>query len=111
MSDRAADELEVLLEGERAAILAGSYDVLPSLLPHKERLLEQVGRDGGRQAARLAREVLRNQTLLGAAIDGMRAATGQVSAIRGQKEGFQTYDKLGGRQQVGGASGVIERKV
>ena len=112
MADKAATELDALLDGERAAILSGSYDVLNALLPHKEALIERIGTEGRpSQAARLARKVMRNQALLGAAIEGVRSATGQIGAIRGQHDGFQTYDQQGERQQVGGKANVIERKV
>ena len=112
MVERRAQELLGLLEQERAALLKGDYVDLDRIAPAKQKLLarlaDQALSDAGMK--RVSHAIRRNQSLLAAAIDGMRAAQGKMSRLREQRSGFSTYDRSGHRHTVGGAPSVIERK-
>ena len=109
--DGAIAELDQILDGEKQAILDGSYIELPKLMPRKEALMTVLATTTHPRQPALAEKVLRNQKLLGLALEGVRAAQGQVAAIKRQENGFQTYNEAGAREQVGGETGIIERKL
>lgn len=107
------DRVEALLEAERAALLAGRLDRLAPLLAEKERLARLLGRrpEGTPdRLARLARIAARNQTLIEAALGGLRRAAARAAACRGCAGQLHTYDAQGARRSLvpGGAS-VVRR--
>jgi len=104
--------LRKLLDEERRAILTGDYDALADIALRKRRLLgDHADTSTASVMASIVEKLGRNQELLAHAIDGMRSATGRISAIRQQRDGFQSYGRDGQRSQVGGQTAVIERKV
>ena len=104
--------LSTLLERERTAILKGAFDDLTSLAPEKERLLLALPEQelGMTQLRRISAAVSRNQTLLAAAIDGVRSVGDRLEVLRRAREGFDSYDQSGGRTRVGTAKSGFERK-
>ncbi len=107
------DRIEVLLEAERAALLAGRLDRLAPLLAEKERLAGILGRAAaGRpdRLARLARLAERNQALIEAALGGLRSAAARVSACRGGAGQLDTYDAQGARQILAPGGPRVERR-
>ncbi|SMY08243.1 hypothetical protein [Flavimaricola marinus] len=113
MAEQKPTALLKLLDDERAALLRGDYADLDELAPSKQKLLARLGEQAlsERNMQRVAHAVRRNQALLAAAIDGMRAARGRMDGLRQQRSSFSTYDKSGQRQQVDAGRTVIERKV
>ena len=101
-----------LLEKERTAILSGAFGDLTQLAPEKERLLMELPGEeiGTRQLRRISAAVSRNQTLLAAAIEGVKTVTERLDVLRKSREGFDAYDQSGGRSRVGPAKSAFERK-
>lgn len=104
--------LSALLERERQAILAGMFDELTKIGPEKERLLTMLPNQSvePNQLRHISAAVSRNQTLLAAAIDGVRAVADRIDALRRSRRGFESYDPSGGRMHVGAAKMEFERK-
>jgi len=98
----ASDDLEDLLERERAAVLAGRFDLLERLGDEKERLVRIVDRDGAtpETLARLRAETERNGLLLEAMRSGVMAAQARVQAMQQPKEPLQTYDASGHKKNI-----------
>lgn len=95
-----ADALEDLFVRERAAILAGRFDVLERLAHEKERLVASVLRrpSDGRQLQRLKAAAGRSQSLLQALDRGVRAAEKRLRGLAAGPATLQTYDASGRRQ-------------
>ena len=105
--------LSALLERERDAILSGLFDELPKLAPEKERLLTALPNQSiaPHQLRSISAAVSRNQTLLAAAIDGVRAVAERIDTLRQSRKGFESYGPSGGRVHVGHAQSGFEHKV
>ncbi len=105
-------ELTRLLEEERAAILSGAFLEISRVSAAKERLLEKLTEVPVPLAdlRRIAAEVSRNQSLLSAAIDGVRAVADRMGALRRARDGFETYGPGGDRARVGAGRPTFERK-
>ena len=112
MSDRKTAALLALLNEERAALLKGDYVDLDRLSPSKQKMLASLPEHALSESnlKRVAHAIRRNQSLLAAAIDGIRAAQGKMSNLRAQRASFTTYDRSGSQRPVGEAQSVIERK-
>jgi len=99
------DELNTVLETERAALLAGNLDKVNRLYPGKERLVGLLNEAGGTEARRpgqldeLHRKLSRNQTLLSSAIEGVRAIALRMTELRQVQSGLLTYDRHGLRKK------------
>lgn len=104
--------LSEILEKERSAILDGAFEHLTILAPEKERLLADLPEQSLdiRQLRRISAAVLRNQTLLAATIEGVRAVNDRIEVLRRARDGFSAYDRAGGRSHVGAAKSGFERK-
>lgn len=112
MANQKPTALLKLLDEERAALLRGDYADLDRLAPSKQKLLARIGESAlsEQNMQRVAHAVRRNQSLLAAAIDGMRAAKGRIDGMRQQRSSFSTYDKSGHRQLIDTKRSVVERK-
>lgn len=112
MADPKPTALLRVLDDERAALLRGDYADLDKLAPTKQKLLARLGEQAlsATNMKRVALAIRRNQALLAAAIEGMRAAKGRMEGLRQQRSSFSTYDKTGQRQLVDAQRSVIERK-
>ncbi|GGX38471.1 hypothetical protein GCM10007385_01640 [Tateyamaria omphalii] len=99
----ALEELEDLLDAEKAAVLEGKLDDVGRLLDQKTRLLEFVGGSESSNAktmTKLRNKLERNQSLLESAADGVRSVSRRLSAVRQVRESLETYDSLGRRRNV-----------
>lgn len=107
-----AHPLSDLLERERTAILSGAFDDLTQLAPEKERLLMALPDQdvGTGQLRTISAAVSRNQTLLAAAIEGVRSVRDRLDVVRKARDGFEAYDQSGSRSRVGAAKSGFERK-
>lgn len=105
-------DLTELLERERVAILSGAFGDLAVLAKDKERLLSDLPNQelGARQLRFISAAVSRNQTLLAAAIEGVRSVTDRLEELRVSRKGFNAYDPKGARSHVGAAQSAFERK-
>lgn len=112
MSEKNALTLLALLDEERGALLRGDYADLDRLAPAKQVLLTRLpGSAAGEDIMRrVAHTIRRNQSLLAAAIDGMRAAKTKMVDLRDRRSSFTVYDKSGLRQTVSDARPVVEHK-
>ena len=99
-------EGHALLARERDALLAGEFDGLDAIASEKARLLDAIERaiprTRGTRRARRALEALitdsrRNERLIGAALNGMRAARRSIAAIVATRNGDVAYAPDGSR--------------
>lgn len=94
-----ADSVHDLLDRERAAILAGRFDVLERLTAEKERLIARLvgtGKLGG-ELERLRTLAERNARLLEAMRVGLKDATDRLEEMRRKPGSLHTYDASGRR--------------
>ncbi|MGR3661750.1 MAG: flagellar biosynthesis protein FlgN [Paracoccaceae bacterium] len=98
------DELDDLLDSEKKALVQGDMEQVGRLMSQKEFLIESLNalddldRDN---LAQLHRKVMRNQTLLDSALEGIRAVATRMSELRRVRSGLETYDEQGRKQRVG----------
>lgn len=110
--DQETDRLVALLAEERRALLAGDIDRLADLAPEKQALAEALARQprpAGSDVAGLAVQARRNQVLLDAAADGIRAALRRVTELRNLHRGRGTYGAGGLRPDSADSTGVERR--
>lgn len=110
--DQGTDRLAALLAEERRCLLAGDIDGLADLAPEKQALAEALARrpwPAGSEAAGLATQARRNQVLLDAAADGLRAALRRVTELRNLHRGRGTYGAGGLRSDSADSPGVERR--
>ena len=97
------DALDDLLDKERAALLDGNLETVGRLHLRKEALIDQLNRQDVAQATDMGAlhlKVSRNQALLGSALQGVRAVSRRLAAIRRVRQSLETYDASGRRQSV-----------
>ena len=95
--------LDTVLEQERAFLLDGDLEGLGTLMPVKEQLVEMFLNDasGSREEiAPLESKLQRNQLLLGGALDGIRAVSARLAALRQVRTALDTYDAHGRKTHV-----------
>jgi len=114
-------ELERLLDAERRILIAGEFSRLESLatkkqaavdgLPGKTAAIGAIGRAGGRAALeRIHHKATRNEALLRAAMDGVRAVTSRMDAVRQVRTGLNTYDDQGRRANLLQRRTTVEKR-
>lgn len=107
-------KLDDLLEFEREALLAGNIDGVMRRLPEKERLmisLASLQLSYESELAPLKTKAERNQRLLESALDGIRAVTCRISALRRIRETLETYDQSGRRTTIAETrGGQVEKR-
>jgi hypothetical protein len=89
------DDLDRLLDAQKAALLAGNLADLADL---DRRLGQALADSGGLPAealARLAHKAEENRGLIEASLAGVRAARRRVLAVVGARNGFASYDQSG----------------
>ncbi len=105
------DALEDVLDQERQAILAGRFDILARLMAEKSRLVDHAHASARPDLLiRVRDKATRNQALLQAASQGVRAVSNRLSRQETRAKPLQTYDRNGRR--LGGepaASGLEKR--
>lgn len=97
------DQLDALLEQERAALLVGDLDVIPTLLQRKEALFDELAELPAPEAQELQNlqtKALRNQALLDSALRGIRAVADRMSAMRRVARSLETYDAAGRKTTI-----------
>lgn len=105
------DGLEDLLDREHQAVLNGDFDRLHRFVAEKERLLATASRgavDPDRMA-RLGIKARRNQQLLDAAGDGIRAVSDLLKNLK-KNACLSTYDSLGQRKEHTATKTSVERR-
>lgn len=114
--DQGTDRLAALLAEERRCLLAGDIDRLADLAPEKQALAEALAealarqpRPAGSDVTGLATQARRNQVLLDAAADGLRAALRRVTELRNLHRGRGTYGAGGLRPDSAESTGVERR--
>lgn len=116
-NDQIADtlvRLDDLLELERKALLAGNIDGVTRRLPEKERLMSsleafELTDESGLDP--LKKKAERNQRLLESALEGIRAVTSRISALRRIRETLETYDQSGRRTTISETrGGQVEKR-
>ncbi|SHK20639.1 hypothetical protein SAMN05444000_12223 [Shimia gijangensis] len=79
------ESLDILLEKERHALLAGDLGEISSILAEKETFLDRLSALKGPQTETLAPlrdKVSRNQVLLDSALQGIREVADRMNALR-----------------------------
>ena len=97
------DELDDLLDAERAALLAGKLDDVGRLFDRKARLMDALSEAEMNTAidpGQLRDKIVRNQELLESASQGIRSVARRLAAIRRVRESLETYDSRGRRTSV-----------
>ncbi|MBV1896408.1 MAG: flagellar export chaperone FlgN [Rhodobacteraceae bacterium] len=98
------DKLDELLDSEKKALVQGDIDRVGQLMPQKEYLVESLNAQDNldrKNLARLHQKVMRNQTLLDSALEGIRAVATRMSELRRVRSGLETYDERGRKQHFG----------
>lgn len=105
------DQLDDLLETERAALLAGDLDGIGALLRRKEALIDALNdlpAETGADLGALQGKVARNQALLDGALQGIRRVAGRMAAFRRIRRTLETYDADGHKTTI---LGEVDHKV
>lgn len=97
MVERTAKRLLHLLETERSAITRGDFGALPQLGADKEDLFAAMSKSPPSldMVNRLTTETTRNQRLLEAAMQGMRAAAQTLQTVNEAQKGSMVYGSDG----------------
>jgi ElaB/YqjD/DUF883 family membrane-anchored ribosome-binding protein len=93
------------------AVLTGQFDDLSSLAREIEGLLRQVAGLSAAEAAMIRAKASRNVTVLGAAMQGVRAAQRRLSDLREASTGHRTYGPAGQRSAIAAAPATIRQRV
>ncbi|MEO9781672.1 MAG: flagellar biosynthesis protein FlgN [Sedimentitalea sp.] len=95
------DELDVLLDRERDALLEGKLEQIAELMSTKEKLIDKINALDPEERLVLKmvhQKVTRNQALLNSALDGIRAVATRMADLRRVRSGLETYDRRGNKQ-------------
>ncbi|PVA09707.1 flagellar protein FlgN [Pelagivirga sediminicola] len=108
---RLIDDLDALLDRERAALLTGDLEAIAAILHDKEKLIDRLNTlaPASRSAVSTLKEkVMRNQELLDGALEGIRAVAGRMAAVRKARRSLETYDNRGQKYEI---PGVIDHQI
>lgn len=100
-ADDIVARLDALFESERDALLKGRLSEIQSVSDEKEQLFDALAAsrptpaDAGPWLAHLRDKAIRNERLLDASMEGLRAAQARLTSLRERPEGFRTYDASG----------------
>lgn len=108
------EELDDLLSREKAHLLKGDLPKFAELLNEKEEILQRLSEVEAGQSLEAQNVQVRmqyNQSLLEAAMRGIRSAADRLQDMRSIREGIETYDSRGKRQVLpnAGARGFERR--
>ncbi|MBV1926146.1 MAG: flagellar biosynthesis protein FlgN [Rhodobacteraceae bacterium] len=95
------DELDELLDSEKKALVQGDMERVGRLMSQKEYLVESLNAQDDldrNNLTKLHQKVMRNQTLLDSALEGIRAVATRMSELRRVRGGLETYDEKGRKQ-------------
>ncbi|WP_439154522.1 flagellar protein FlgN [Yoonia sp.] len=112
MSDRAFAQLSELLSAEREAIRSAAFDVLDDLAAQKAQIFATLmrGKPDRDQMAGINRQMADNQTLLAAAITGIKAARSRIETLRQVRQELSVYDQSGQMAKVTALHPGMEKK-
>lgn len=99
-----AHDLAVILDDMHAAILAGDFGRLTTLVPGLEDARELAERAGHPNPAVIQSKAERNALCLQAAIYGVKSARRRVADIADAARGLTTYGRDGGKATLSSAS-------
>lgn len=106
MTDDVLAALGAYLERERAALVAGDFEALERLEPEKAALLADAA---GPWPEPIVAATRRNQALLAAAAEGIRAGVVRLAELRQISKGYVTYS-ADGRRAPGAAVRAVTRR-
>ena len=113
-SEANLETLDEILEAERDALLSGDLELLGTLLPAKETLIDScrnVGKEKLGALRDLDHKLRRNQLLLDGALDGIRRVAERVAELRSIRSSLATYGSDGKKHNVEVTSqGSVERR-
>lgn len=98
------DELDAILDEERAALLEGDLKKVEAILARKELAIEGLNSfsDLERQTlSHVQNKVTRNQDLLESAMEGIRSVAARMAELRRVRKGLEVYDSAGRRTRFG----------
>ena len=97
------DFLDDLLEEERLALLDGNLDLIGRMFDRKESLIEALNDHDTPDIKALSDlniKVVRNQALLGSALEGIQSVADRLATMRRIKSSLDTYDAQGRRKKI-----------
>lgn len=101
--DDAVNALDDLLDQERAALLAGDLDKIARTLDLKEDLITRLNAQDAADPTLLAAlnaKVVRNQSLLNSALEGVRAVTRRLATMHRIRSSLDIYDADGKKNEI-----------
>ena len=101
--DDAVNALDDLLDQERAALLAGDLDKIARTLDLKQDLINCLNTKDVPDPSRLSAlnaKVVRNQSLLNSALDGVRAVTRRLATMHRIRSSLDIYDAQGNKNEI-----------
>ncbi len=95
--DNQVVQLNILLDQERAALIAGDFAGLEKIAGEKEDLIAQIDVTRARSAdlPPLREKMVRNQELLSGAMEGIRTVARRLSDLQQARKGTDVYDGNG----------------
>ena len=92
------DDLDLLLDQERLALIDGDLEMLGRMLEQKQGLIDNINDLDTLERKHLSDvhdKVTRNQELLNSAMEGIRAVANRMADLRKVRQGLETYDQSG----------------
>ena len=97
------NDLDQLLDQEREALLAGELEVLSEIHESKANLIDRLNEldvEDQETLAQLREKVGRNQDLLNSALEGIRAVSRRLAAVRRVRAKLETYTATGQKSEI-----------
>lgn len=112
MPDPVFEKLIDLLAAEKSAIISADYTCLDELNLEKEHIFESFMMSGpnARDMGQVHEMLMRNQTLLASAINGVKTSRSRIEELKAVSEALSVYDHLGKRARVSTKSRDLEKK-
>ncbi len=98
------DELDRILDEERAALMQGDLKKMEHIIARKEEAIEQLNSITDIEKETLAHvqtKVVRNQDLLDSAMEGIRSVAARMAELRRVRKGLDVYDSTGRKTRYG----------
>jgi flagellar biosynthesis/type III secretory pathway chaperone len=109
-SDDVIATLTRLCAQEKEMITRGKLDELAPLIVRKQALVDELA-DMNPEGLALVRDLLgRSQTLIEAAIKGVKSARLRLLQIRNAGDAINSYDPAGKTRIIGDSSATVERR-
>ena len=97
------DDLDQLLDREREALLTGELEILSDIHDSKTELIERLNQldvEDQDTLVNLREKVGRNQDLLNSALEGIRAVSKRLAAVRRVRAKLETYTASGEKTEI-----------